>query len=185
MDLVPGTTADFWANRSARLRDYYDNDWCVPKHDDETVFEMLVMEAFSAGLNWEMILKRRSALRAAFANYDLEVLADWDEDDVQQLMQNPAIIRNRLKVTSVINNAKAALALPPEFSGMAAYMWHFTEGEQIVHAPKNPADTPVQDDLSRLVAKDMKKRGFKFVGPVIVYNYLQACGIIDDHISPQ
>jgi DNA-3-methyladenine glycosylase I len=185
MELVAGTDEHFWANRSSLLQDYYLHDWCVPKHDDKTVFELLVMEMASAGLNWEMILRRREALRTAFADYDLETLASWDEKKVEELMQDPTIIRNRLKIQSVISNARATLALLPDYAGLADYMWHFTDGEVVQHHPRSLADTPTQDDLSRRVSKEMKKRGFKFVGPVIVYNYLQACGIIDDRISPQ
>lgn len=185
MELIAGTDDQFWANRSSLLQDYYLNDWCVPKHDDNTVFELLVMEMASAGLNWEMILRRRQALRTAFADYDLATLVSWDEAKVEALMQDPTIIRNRLKIQSVIKNARATLALAPDYAGLAEYMWHFTDGEVVRHHPQSLADTPTQDDLSRRVSKEMKKRGFKFVGPVIVYNYLQACGIIDDRINPQ
>lgn len=182
MEPIPNTPADFWANRNATLNDYYRNDWGHPKHTEQTVFELLVMEGFSAGLNWLMILRKRELLRQVFADYDLPTLAAWTDAECAQAMQTPGIIRNRLKIAAVPNNARAALALRPEFADLAAYVWSFTDGKQVVHKPTSLAETPTQDDLSRLVAKDMKKRGFKFVGPVIVYNYLQACGVIDDHI---
>lgn len=179
---LPGTPEDFWANRNERLRDYYENDWGRPKYDDNVVFELLTLEIFSAGLSWNLALKRREALREAFVNYDLDALATFGDADVDRLLTNPAIIRNRRKIEAVLANAKATLALTPEFTGLAEYVWSFTEGEQLVRAPRTPEEIPTQDDLSRHVAEEMKKRGFRFVGPVIVYNYLQACGVIDDHL---
>ena len=182
MKTIPGTSPDFWANQNALLNEYYQTDWGHPKHSEREVFELLVMEQFSAGLNWLMILSRRDQLRRAFADYDLPTLAAWTDVDQERALQAEGMIKNHLKIAAVPNNARATLALRPEFKNLADYVWSFTEGEQIIHAPASAAETPTQDELSQRGAKDMKKRGFKFVGPVIVYNYLQACGVIDDHI---
>lgn len=181
-DLLPGTTTNFWANKNQTLRDYYVNDWGRPKHQDQEVFELLVLEIFSSGLNWMMMLNKRANFKRAFLDYDIERVAAMDDDDVATLMADTSIVRNRQKITAAIANAQAILRLRHEFPSFAAYLWSFTDGEQIVHAPASQEDTPNQDDLSKRVAKDMKKRGFHFIGPVIAYSYLQAIGVIDDHL---
>lgn len=179
---LPGTTSTFWANRTQRLRDYYVHDWGHPKYDDTEMFEYLTLEIFSAGLNWELALKRREVFREAFAQYNLAAIVAMGELEVASLLSNPKMVRNRQKIQAIIANARAVMALTPEFSGLSEYVWSFTSGERLINRPSSPDEIPTQSDLSKNMARAMKKRGFQFVGPTIVYNYLQACGVIDDHL---
>lgn len=183
-DLLPGTTADFWANQNQELRDYYLYDWGVPKHSDQQIFELLVLELFSSGLNWLMMLHKRANFARAFANYDLHVIAAMGDADFDRLMHDTSIVRNRMKIAATIANAKAVLQIKREYGSFAAYVWSFTDGEQIINRPTAAGQTPTQTELSKRVAKDLKRHGCQFVGPVITYNFLQAVGVIDDHIVP-
>ena len=183
MKLLPNTDVKFWANRSELLQDYYVNDWGVPKHDSRELLGLLIMEMMSAGLNWAMILKRKAALTKTFADWDAATIATWDEQDVNRLMTDPSVIHNRMKIDAALAAARATVALTDEFADLNDYVWYFTNGQQIRNHPTNTAQVPNHSKLSEWMATDMKARGFKFVGPVIVYNYLEAAGVIDDRIE--
>lgn len=162
--------------------DYHDNEWGVPLHDDKRLFELLALEAFQAGLSWITILKKREALRAAFDNFDPKKVAQYDETKITELMTNERIIRNRLKIESVISNAKAFLKVQKEFGSFDSYIWGFVEGKPIINSFENRADIPVSTPLSNTISSDLKKRGFKFVGSTIIYAYMQSIGVVNDHL---
>ena len=160
---------------------YHDHEWGVPIHDDKKIFEFLTLESAQAGLSWYTILKRRDGYRAAFANFDVECIAKFDQTMIEQLMLNSAIIRNRAKITAVINNAQRFIEIQKEFGTFSHYMWAFVNNKTIVNKiitnVKNPSTSPESDRW----CKDLKKRGFKFVGSTICYAHMQACGMVNDH----
>lgn len=164
---------------------YHDTRWGRPVHDDRELFAMLCLEGQQAGLSWRTILKKEAAIRAAFQNFDVDAVAAYGPEEIDALMQNADIVRNRLKLQSVVNNARAykALLASGDYASFDAYIWHFTGGRQIIHHPKTMADIPATDDLARSISRDLKKRGFRFVGPMIVYAYMQAVGIYEDHLE--
>ena len=170
-----------WVNNDQLYRDYHDQEWGVPVHDDRLLFELLTLEGAQAGLSWLTVLRKRETYRTAFARFDPAVVACFDEQKQSELLANPGIIRNRLKVASTISNAAAFLAVQDEFGSFDAYLWGFVEGSPIRNAWKSikelPASTPLSDTLSR----DLKKRGFRFVGSTICYALMQAAGIVNDH----
>lgn len=173
-----------WSENSFEAYEkYHDEEWGVPVHDDRIHFEFLILEGAQAGLNWATILKKREGYRQAFAGFDPEVVADFDEQKVETLLQNPEIIRNKLKVRGAVTNARLFLDVQREFGSFDKYVWQFVGGEPIVnhwkHVSEVPATTPESDALS----KDLKKRGFKFVGSTIMYAYMQACGLVNDHTT--
>jgi DNA-3-methyladenine glycosylase I len=169
-----------WA-RSAEAIDYHDAEWGVPQYDDRMLFEMLILEGAQAGLSWDTILKRRLSYRECFANFDPALVAEFDDEKTQELLANPGIIRNRAKVASAVKNAQAFLAVQREYGSFAKYIWGFVDGTQIVTRRAATDALPAKNSLSDLVSKNLKKRGFSFVGSTIMYSYLQAIGIIDDH----
>lgn len=171
-----------WALSSALMRSYHDTEWGVPSHDEAHVFEMLILEGAQAGLSWATILRRREGYRRAFGPFDPAVLAALTDSDLALLAENTEIIRNRAKIASVRANASATLRLGEEFSSLSSYLWGWTDNARIVHHPARLEDLPPTTELSDRVSKDMKKRGFSFVGSTIVYSLLQSIGIIDDHI---
>ena len=154
---------------------YHDEEWCVPKHDDRIIFEMLVLESFQSGLSWITILKKRKNFRKAFDNFDYEKIAEYDADKVDELLQDEGIIRNKGKINAAINNAKIFMEIKEEFGSFDEYIWDFTDGEII------KAEYETESKLSEKIAKDLKKRGMKFVGPKTIYSFLEAIGIIDNH----
>jgi DNA-3-methyladenine glycosylase I len=170
-----------WVGDDPLYRAYHDNEWGVPVHDDNHLFEFLTLEGAQAGLSWLTILRKRSGYRDAFAGFDPEVVARFDESKVAELLANPGIVRNRLKVESTITNARAFLAVQQEFGSFDAYQWRFVDGRPIRNAWKTigevPASTPVSDAMSR----DLKQRGFRFVGSTICYAHMQAVGMVNDH----
>lgn len=182
-DLIPGTDASFWANQNQQLRDYYLNEWCVPKYDDREIFELLVLETFSSGLNWMMMLNKRANFAAAFYDYDIDAIAGMTAADVERLMGDTSIVRNRTKILAVIADARAVQGLRASGQTLAPYIWAFTEGEIVANLPSSQYAVPTQTSLSKRVAQEMKKRGFKFLGPTIAYSFLQAIGMVDDHIT--
>lgn len=163
--------------------EYHDTQWGVPVHDDQMLFEMLILEGAQAGLSWETVLKKRDAYRAAFDQFDPQKVARYDDKKVEELLNNKGIIRNRLKVNSAIRNAKAFLKVQEEFGSFDAYLWEFVEGEPIINHPKKLKDISATTVLSDAISKDLKKRGFNFVGSTIIYAYMQAIGMVDDHIE--
>lgn len=168
-----------WANPNNDIYlDYHDNEWGVPSHEDNYLFEMLVLESFQAGLSWECILNKREDFRKAFDNFDYNKIINYDNNKIEELMNNKNIIRNRLKINSTIKNAKVFINIQKEYGSFDKYIWHFTDGKVIKNKDdKFNTTTPLSDEIS----KDLKKRGMNFVGSTIIYSYLQAIGIIDDH----
>lgn len=154
---------------------YHDNEWGVPTHNDKELFEMLVLESFQAGLSWITILKKRENFKKAFDDFDVEKVASYDENKVNELRENEGIIRHKGKITSAINNAKIFIEIQKEFGSFDEYIWGFTGGKII------KSEYLTESDLSRQISNDLKKRGMKFVGPTIIYSYLESIGIIDNH----
>ena len=168
-----------WVNlKNPAYIHYHDNEWGRPHYDDPYFFEFLVLESFQAGLSWECILNKREAFRAAFDGFDVAKVASYGPDKLAALAQDAAIVRNKLKIAAAVHNAAIFLAIQKEYGSFSAYIWHFTNGEQIVNRDGIVRAT---SPLSDAVSKDLKKRGMKFVGSTIIYSYLQAVGIIDDH----
>lgn len=160
---------------------YHDEEWGVPVHDDRTHFEFLILEGAQAGLSWATILKRREGYRTAFADFNPEVVATYDEDKIQELLQFEGIIRNKLKVRGAVNNAQKFLKVQKEFGSFDGYIWSFVNGKTIVNSPKDKSEVPATSPESDALSKDLKKRGFKFVGSTIMYAHMQACGLVNDH----
>jgi DNA-3-methyladenine glycosylase I len=171
-----------WPGSDPLYLDYHDREWGVPVHDDRLLFEFLILEGAQAGLSWITILRKRTAYRAAFAGFDPDVVARFDGAKEAELLANPGIVRNRLKVASTITNARAFLAVQEEFGSFDAYQWRFVDGRPIRNAWQSlqeiPASTPVSDAMSR----DLKRRGFRFVGSTICYSHMQAVGMVNDHL---
>ena len=157
---------------------YHDNEWGVPSYDDGYLFEMLVLESFQAGLSWECVLNKREAFRREFDGFDYKKIADYSDDKLSELAECKDIIRNRLKISAAVNNAKIFMSIQSEWGTFSDYIWHFTNGKQIVNRDNIARAT---SDLSDTISKDLKKRGMKFVGSTIIYSYLQAIGVINDH----
>lgn len=157
---------------------YHDEEWGIPKYDDKELFELLVLESFQAGLSWITVLKKREDFRIAFDNFDVKKVASYDESKVNELLNNEKIIRSRGKINSAINNAKIFIDIQNEFGSFTNYIWGFTNNQVV----KNSSDVlPVSTPLSDKISKDLKKRGMKYVGTIIIYSYLQAIGVVDDH----
>ncbi|HVL75874.1 MAG TPA: DNA-3-methyladenine glycosylase I [Noviherbaspirillum sp.] len=171
-----------WANpANPRYLAYHDEEWGVPCHDEARLFEMLNLEGAQAGLSWETILNKRAGYRAAFDDWDPEKIARYDATRVAQLLANPSIVRNRLKVAAAITNAQAYLRLRDERGGLAPLLWDYVDGKPLQNAPRSLAEVPARTALSDRIAKDLSRRGFKFVGSTIVYAYMQAVGLVNDH----
>ena len=161
---------------------YHDEEWGVPVHDDRTLFEFLILEGAQAGLSWETSLKKRETYRSAFDGFDAEAIARYGQRKVKQLLADPGIVRNKLKVAAAIKNAEAFLATQDEFGSFDAYIWGFVEGEPIKNACRSLKELPAQTPESEAMSKDLLKRGFKFVGPTICYAFMQAVGMVNDHV---
>jgi len=171
-----------WANDGGEdyVR-YHDEEWGRPAHDDRHLFEMLVLEGAQAGLSWSTILRKRARYRRAFAGFDPRKVARFDARRVEALMLDAGIVRNRLKIESAIANARAFLQVQREFGAFDRYLWSFVDGRPVVNRPQGPGNVPAHNPLSDRISKDLKKRGFGFVGTTIVYAYLQAVGVVNDH----
>ncbi len=163
------------------MREYHDREWGVPSHDDRHLFEMLTLEGAQAGLSWATILNRRDGYRRAFADFEPAKVAAFTDKKLKKLLQDPAIIRNRLKVYGTRTNAKAFLPVQAEVGSFASYVWNWVDGKRIVNHPRTLADLPATTELSDRISKDLKRRGFTFVGSTIVYSFLQTVGVVDDH----
>jgi DNA-3-methyladenine glycosylase I len=171
-----------WADGSELLGEYHDKEWGVPSHDDSYLFEMLLLEGAQAGLSWSTILAKRDNYRRALDGFDVVRISRYDEDKLASLLGDPGIVRNRLKVRSTVANARAFLAVREEYETFARYLWGWVDGSPEIHRPVSTGALPARSDLSDRVSKDLKRRGFTFVGSTIVYAYLQAVGIVDDHV---
>ena len=161
---------------------YHDTEWGVPSHDDGYIFEMLILEGFQAGLSWNTILQKRENFRKAFDNFDYSKIAEYNETKLKELLKNEGIIRNRLKINSTVTNALAFMKIQEEFGSFAKYIWNFIDNKRIINKWKELSEVPATSEISDKISKDLKKRGFKFVGSTIIYSFLQAIGIIDDHL---
>ncbi len=172
-----------WVGGDPMTIAYHDEEWGVPVHHDRLLFEFLVLEGAQAGLSWSTILKKRENYRAAFDNFDPRKVAGYGEDKIQGLLQNPGIVRNRLKIQSTAINALAVLAVQQEFGSFDTYIWRFVDGETIHNGWKRLQDIPGKTREAEAMSKDLKKRGFKFVGPTICYAFMQATGLVNDHTT--
>jgi DNA-3-methyladenine glycosylase I len=172
-----------WCLSSELYKEYHDQEWGTPVYDDATLFEFLILETFQAGLSWITILNKRENFRAAFDQFDYKIIAQYSEEKVQELLQNAGIIRHRLKIHSAISNAIAFMKVQEEFGSFSKYIWNFTNGKPIINSPKTLKEVPATTPLSDSISKDLKKRGFKFVGSTVIYAYLQATGIVNDHLT--
>ena len=170
-----------WA-RSEIYIDYHDREWGVPVHDDRVLFEFLILEGMQAGLSWETILKKRDNYRVAFDNFDISAVASYKQPKVRQLLANSGIIRNRLKIDASIQNAKLFLEVQDEFGSFDIFVWKFVGGNQIQNKWKSHKEVPAVTDEAEALSRDLRKRGFKFVGPTICYAFMQAVGLVNDHL---
>jgi DNA-3-methyladenine glycosylase I len=171
-----------WADSSAAMRRYHDEEWGVPSRDDVHLFEMLVLEGAQAGLSWSTILNKRDAHRRASDDFDPVRIAGYGERKIASLLQNSGIVRNRLKVRSAVTNAQAFLTIREEHGSFADYLWAFVDGHPVINHPRSLEELPARTELSDRVSQDLKRNGFTFVGSTIVYAYLQGVGVVDDHV---
>ena len=171
-----------WVDTNNQLYvDYHDNEWGVPVHDDRILFEFLTLEGAQAGLSWITILQKREGYRKAFAEFDVQKVASFSETRIQELKSNPAIVRNELKIRSTVTNAKAFIKIQEEFGSFNTFLWSFVDGEPVINHWKNIHEVPAKTSDSDKISKALKKRGFKFVGSTIIYAYMQAVGLVNDH----
>lgn len=174
-------TRCFWVGDDPLYIEYHDKEWGVPVYDDERLFEFLTLETFQAGLSWITILRKRENFRKAFDNFDYRKIAEYPESKVESLLQDAGIIRNKLKIRATITNAQAFMKVQEAFGSFSKYIWGFTDGKPIVNTFKKKEDVPATTELSDTISKDLKKRGFKFVGSTVVYAHMQATGMVNDH----
>lgn len=172
-----------WANSSMLDQQYHDEEWGVPLQDDHQWFETLILECMQAGLSWSIILKKRETMRLAFDQFDYEKIIHYTEDKIEDLLLNEGIIRHRGKLKALISNAESFMAIQKEFGSFNQYIWDFVGGNPIHNHPVQLTDIPATTELSQALAKDLKKRGFKFLGPTTVYAFMQASGLVNDHVT--
>lgn len=172
-----------WCGTDELYQKYHDEEWGKPVYDDETIFEFLVLESFQAGLSWITILRKRENFRKAFDNFDYQKIANYPDEKVEELMQDAGIIRNRLKILATISNAQKFIETQKEFGSFSKYIWGFIGGKPIINLPKTLKDVPATTQISDKLVKDLKKRGFKFLGSTVVYAHMQATGLVDDHVT--
>jgi len=176
-------TSCAWTENDEKMLKYHDEVWGVPEHNDQKLFAKLCLDSMQAGLTWRTILYKQENFEKAFDQFHIETVAGYDEAKVESLMQDAGIVRNQLKIRAMINNANRVLEIQKEFGSFDAYIWSFTDGKTIKNHPKTPADIPASTPLSDAVSKDLKKRGLTFVGTTIIYAYLQAIGVVNDHLT--
>lgn len=162
---------------------YHDEEWGVPLHDDQKLFELLILEGAQAGLSWDTILKKRAGYKKVFHNFNIKKVASMTDQELEALRSDERIIRNRLKIRAARANARAALLIQKEFGSLDKYFWQFVNGKPIKNKPLGFAEVPVSTELSELISKDLKKRGMSFVGPTIIYSFMQAVGMVNDHVK--
>ncbi len=172
-----------WCENNSIYIDYHDTEWGVPVYDDEKLFEFLTLETFQAGLSWLIVLRKRENFRKAFDNFNYIKIANYDEKKFNQLITDKGIIRNKLKIKAAINNAQSFIKVQEEFGSFSKYIWKFTDGKPIKNKWKNVNEIPATTPLSDKISKDLKKRGFKFVGSTVIYAHLQATGMVNDHVK--
>lgn len=172
-----------WADKDDLMSAYHDEEWGKPLHDDQKLFEFLILEGMQAGLSWQTVLRKREAFRKAFENFDVQKVAQFDQQKVEELMQDAGIIRNRAKIEAAINNAKCFLKIVEEFGTFDRYIWGFVDGKPIVNQITQQSEMPAKTALSDKISDDLRKRGFKFVGSTIIYAHMQATGMVNDHYT--
>ncbi len=172
-----------WCTSSELYQKYHDEEWGKPVYDDSTFFEFLVLETFQAGLSWITILNKRENFRKAFDNFDYKKIANYSDDKILDLLQNSGIIRNKLKVYATVTNAQNFIKIQDEFGNFTKYIWNYVEGKPIANLPKEHSEVATTTLLSDKISKDLKKRGFKFVGSTVIYAFMQATGIVNDHVE--
>ncbi|MGK6341279.1 DNA-3-methyladenine glycosylase I [Chryseobacterium sp. DT-3] len=172
-----------WCEKDDLYRKYHDEEWGRPVYDDETIFEFLILESFQAGLSWYTILSKRENFRKAFDDFNYKKIADYTEEKMEELMNDPGIIRNRLKIKATVTNAQKFQEVQKEFGSFSKYIWGFVGGKPLDNCPKTLDDVPAITDISDALSKDLKKRGFKFMGSTVVYAHMQATGMVNDHIE--
>lgn len=170
-----------WAQANERNRNYHDNEWGIPVHEDGKQFEFLMLEVMQCGLSWDLMLKKREIFRQCFSGFDVDAVADYGEEDIQRILNTEGMIRSRRKVEAVIHDARCFQRIQAEFGSFCRYLWAFSDGKTICYTGHEQGRLPAQNGLSRAVSADLKRRGFKYLGAVTVYSHLQACGIINDH----
>jgi len=170
-----------WAKNDL-ARSYHDAEWGVPLHDERALFEFLILEGAQAGLSWDTVLRKRENYRKAFDNFDAEKIASYDQKKIAELLQNEGIVRNRLKITSTVRNAREFLKIKEEFGAFDSYIWRFVDDKPIVNTWKSISEVPARTSVSDTMSKDLRKRGFNFVGSTICYAFMQACGLVNDHL---
>jgi DNA-3-methyladenine glycosylase I len=171
-----------WALSSPSEEHYHDFEWGVPVHDDRLLFELLILEGAQAGLSWSTVLNKREGYRKAFDNFDVNSVANYDEAKLASLLADPGIVRNKLKINAAVVNARSFLKVQQDFGSFDAYIWQFVDGKPLQNVWKNAAEVPATTAVSDLISKELKKRGFKFVGSTICYAYMQAVGMVNDHV---
>ena len=171
-----------WCEKDDLYRNYHDNEWGKPVYDDETIFEFLILETFQAGLSWYTVLAKRENFRKAFDNFDLIKIANYSEDKMAELAEDAGIIRNKLKIKATVTNAQAFIKVQEEFGTFSKYIWGFVDGKPINNQPKTLSEVKATTPISDALSKDLKKRGFKFVGSTVMYAHMQATGMVNDHI---
>jgi DNA-3-methyladenine glycosylase I len=180
---MPSVTRCEWAAGGDELMIvHHDEEWGIPSHDDRHLFEMLTLEGAQAGLSWSTILHKREGYRRAFAGFDPATVARFGPRDVDRLLGDPGIVRNRLKVESTVNNAARVLEIQEQRGSLDSYLWAFVDGRPIVNDFRTLAELPAETDLSKAISKDLKRRGFRFIGPTVVYAFMQSVGMVDDHL---
>jgi len=172
-----------WPGNDTLMRAYHDNEWGVPLHNDRKIFEFMVLDAFQAGLSWRTVLYKRENFRSAFADFDVHKIARFDEAKIQELMQDTSIIRNQAKIRATIQNAKVFIQVQAEFVTFERYIWQFTGGKTLMNHPTCNAEIPAKSVESDTMSKDLQQRGFKFVGSTICYAFMQAAGMVNDHLE--
>jgi DNA-3-methyladenine glycosylase I len=170
-----------WSGNDPLYQQYHDTEWGIPVHDDRHLFEMLNLEGAQAGLSWITILRKRENYRAAFDHFNAAIIARYDEAKIAELLANPGIVRNKLKVAGVVKNAQAFLQVQKEFGSFDAYLWRFVNGQPLINHRASLSEIPAQTAEAEAMSKDLKKRGFTFVGPTICYAFMQAVGMVNDH----
>tara|TARA_R110002124_G_scaffold125209_4_gene284376 strand:+ start:241 stop:798 length:558 start_codon:yes stop_codon:yes gene_type:complete len=173
----------FWVTDSKLYQDYHDKEWGEPVYDDETLFEFLILETFQAGVSWITILNKRENFRKAFDNFDYQKIAKYQENKFNELMQNASIIRNKLKIRSAITNAQLFMEIQKEFGSFSKFLWSYVDNKPIINTFKSREEVPATSKISDKLSKDLKKRGFKFTGSTIMYAYMQAVGMVNDHTT--
>lgn len=170
-----------WAEVNEITKNYHDNEWGIPVYDDNLMFEHLSLECLQCGLSWGLIMKKRDIFRKCFDNFNYDIISKYSESDAQKILNTPGMLRSEKKIHAIINNAKCYKKIRDEFGSFCNYLWAYSEGKTIIYEGHKDGKIPVSNGLSKKISKDLKKRGFKFIGEITIYSHLQACGIINDH----